>query len=276
MKQKKIGTDLYVFDTSAYQLTKDLDVDNIYIQQELIPGYLAVNSSTGVQAKIKPYNYKLITAQKPVWGDYIYADDPKEDLTVKFVDDNSHDLANPWLVDSRVTEALFGVEATGLEEFLPQYTVTTGSDVIEIVEKSATHGVVPQKLGNATIKAEWTEGDTYTAGSATQNIKVVPVILERSSDGTIDETPTSYLPGETIPLYQYSMFYFTLGYFNTNADEDQVTYTVTIGDENIAVYEEECGLYGINTLASEGTTTMTISTNELPGGPWTWNLSVVH
>jgi len=62
MKQKKIGTDLYVFDTSAYQLTRDLDAENIYIQQELIPDYLALNSNTGVQTKIKPINYKLFVA----------------------------------------------------------------------------------------------------------------------------------------------------------------------------------------------------------------------
>lgn len=84
MKQKKIGTDLYVFDTSAYQLTKDLDAENIYIQQELISDYLAVNSSTGVQNKIKPINYKLFVAQKPVWGDYIYAEEEVTEPEVKF------------------------------------------------------------------------------------------------------------------------------------------------------------------------------------------------
>lgn len=274
MKQKKIGTDLYVFDTSAYQLTKDLDVDNIYIQQELIPGYLTVNSSTGVQAKIKPYNYKLITAQKPVWGDYIYADDPKADLSVKFVDDNSHDLANPWLVDSRVTEALFGVEATGLEEFLPQYTVTTGSDVIEIAEKSATHGVVPQKLGNATIKAEWTEGDTYTAGSATQNIKVVPVFqIYDPTDST--HLLGEYLPGETVIIDNgYNDIPYKFAYFNTDADEDQVSITITFGNTDLIDAQEASGekiLY----VTPAGETTMTISTNELPGGPWTWDVSIL-
>lgn len=84
MKQKKIGSDLYVFDTSAYQLTKDLDAEKIYIQQELIPAYKAVNSSTGVQAKIKPINYKLNIIQKPVWGDYIYADEEVTEPEVKF------------------------------------------------------------------------------------------------------------------------------------------------------------------------------------------------
>jgi hypothetical protein len=84
MKQKKIGSDLYVFDTSAYQLTKDLDAEKIYIQQELIPAYKAVNSSTGVQAKIKPINYKLNIIQKPVWGDYIYAEEEVTEPEVKF------------------------------------------------------------------------------------------------------------------------------------------------------------------------------------------------
>ena len=84
MKQKKIGSDLYVFDTSAYQITKDTDAENIYIQQELIPAYEKLNSSTGVQAKIKPINYKLNIIQKPVWGDYIYAEEEVTEPEVKF------------------------------------------------------------------------------------------------------------------------------------------------------------------------------------------------
>lgn len=83
MKQKKIGTDLYIFDTSAYQITKDTDAENIYIQQELIPGYEKLNSSS-VNAKIKPINYKLNIIQKPVWGDYIYAEEEVTEPEVKF------------------------------------------------------------------------------------------------------------------------------------------------------------------------------------------------
>lgn len=83
MKQKKIGSDLYVFDTSAYQITKDTDAENIYIQQELIPAYEKLNSSS-VNAKIKPYNYKLNIIQKPVWGDYIYAEEEVTEPEVKF------------------------------------------------------------------------------------------------------------------------------------------------------------------------------------------------
>lgn len=101
MKQKKIGSDLYVFDTSAYQITKDTDAENIYIQQELIPAYEKLNSSS-VNAKIKPINYKLNIIQKPVWGDYIYADDPKAELNVVFksADEGHPTLDNPWLFDS--------------------------------------------------------------------------------------------------------------------------------------------------------------------------------
>ena len=83
MKQKKIGSDLYVFDTSAYQITKDTDAEKIYIQQELIPGYEKLNSSS-VNAKIKPINYKLNIIQKPVWGDYIYAEEEVTEPEVKF------------------------------------------------------------------------------------------------------------------------------------------------------------------------------------------------
>ena len=144
------------------------------------------------------------------------------------------------------------------------------SDVIEIAEKSATHGVVPQKLGNATIKAEWTEGDTYTAGSATQNIKVVPVFqIYLGSD------LCEYLPGETVIIDNgYNDIPYKFAYFNTDADEDQVSITITFGNTDLIDAQEASGekiLY----VTPAGETTMTISTNELPGGPWTWDVSIL-
>lgn len=80
MKQKKIGTDLWVFDTSAYQITKDTDSSVIYIQGECMKEFKAVNSST-LYPKMKEYNYKTLLAQKPAWGDYIYADEEKQDVS---------------------------------------------------------------------------------------------------------------------------------------------------------------------------------------------------
>ena len=75
MTQKKIGDDLYVFKQEAYEITADTDATNIYIQLELIDAFKALNSSS-VNAKIKPINYNLFQVTKPIYADYINADDP--------------------------------------------------------------------------------------------------------------------------------------------------------------------------------------------------------
>lgn len=74
MDQKKIGDELYVFKQEAYEITQDTDATVIYIQLELIDAFKALNSST-VNAKIKPINYNLFQVTKPVYADYINADD---------------------------------------------------------------------------------------------------------------------------------------------------------------------------------------------------------
>lgn len=78
MDQKKIGNELYVFKQSAYEITQDTDATVIYVQLELIDAFKALNSST-VNAKIKPINYNLFQVTKPIYADYINADDPTGD-----------------------------------------------------------------------------------------------------------------------------------------------------------------------------------------------------
>jgi hypothetical protein len=68
MKQKKIGTTLYVFATTAYQITEDTDAAVIKIQQECIPAYAELNAS--LVSKFSPINYKLFCVQHPEWADY--------------------------------------------------------------------------------------------------------------------------------------------------------------------------------------------------------------
>ena len=78
MTQKKIGDELYVFKQEAYEITADTDATVIYVQLELVDAFKALNSST-VNAKIKPINYNLFQVTKPIYADYINADDPEPD-----------------------------------------------------------------------------------------------------------------------------------------------------------------------------------------------------
>ena len=75
MQQKKIGNDLYVFKQEAYEITQDTDAEKIFIQLELVDAFKALNE--GLASKIVPINYNLFQVTKPIYADYINADDPE-------------------------------------------------------------------------------------------------------------------------------------------------------------------------------------------------------
>lgn len=77
MQQKKIGNDLYVFKQEAYEITQDTDAEKIFIQLELVDAFKALNE--GLASKIVPINYNLFQVTKPIYADYINADDPGPD-----------------------------------------------------------------------------------------------------------------------------------------------------------------------------------------------------
>ena len=77
MQQKKIGNDLYVFKQEAYEITQDTDAEKIFIQLELVDAFKALNE--GLASKIVPINYNLFQVTKPIYADYINADDPEPD-----------------------------------------------------------------------------------------------------------------------------------------------------------------------------------------------------
>ena len=74
MTQKKIGDDLYVFKQEAYKITQDTDAEKIFIQLELVDAFKALNKE--LASKIVPINYNLFQVTKPIYADYINADDP--------------------------------------------------------------------------------------------------------------------------------------------------------------------------------------------------------
>ena len=77
MQQKKIDNDLYVFKQEAYEITQDTDAEKIFIQLELVDAFKALNE--GLASKIVPINYNLFQVTKPIYADYINADDPAPD-----------------------------------------------------------------------------------------------------------------------------------------------------------------------------------------------------
>ena len=77
MTQKKIGNDLYVFKQEAYEITQDTDAEKIFIQLELVDAFKALNEE--LASKIVPINYNLFQVTKPIYADYINADDPEPD-----------------------------------------------------------------------------------------------------------------------------------------------------------------------------------------------------
>ena len=74
MTQKKIDNDLYVFKQEAYKITQDIDAEKIFIQLELVDAFKALNEE--LASKIVPINYNLFQVTKPIYADYINADDP--------------------------------------------------------------------------------------------------------------------------------------------------------------------------------------------------------
>lgn len=68
MKQKKIGTTLYVFSEDPYVITEDTDAKIIYVQQECINDFKLLNVT--LTDKILPINYHSICIKHPEWADY--------------------------------------------------------------------------------------------------------------------------------------------------------------------------------------------------------------
>ena len=68
MKQKKIGTTLYVFSEDPYVITEDTDANIIYIQEEVINRFARINLS--LISKMKPINYHVTCVKHPEWADY--------------------------------------------------------------------------------------------------------------------------------------------------------------------------------------------------------------
>lgn len=143
MKQKKIGTTLYVFATTAYQITEDTDAAVIKIQQECIPAYAALNAS--LVSKFSPINYKLFCVQHTEWSDYY------DDLEIIIAPTtNGTVTASPASADMGEEVTITTTPAAGYE--LDTLTVMNGD-----VPVTVTNNKFTMPAGDVTITATFKE-----------------------------------------------------------------------------------------------------------------------
>jgi hypothetical protein len=277
MKQKKIGDILYIFDSSAYQITADTDADIVYIQQEYIPAYKVLNSST-LNDKIKPYNYKLNIIDKPEWGDYIYADEPvpeKQDLVVNFYDLDNNQISSPWIFDSAIEsiakDAGFNVIDASSNVVECSYTSSNGS-VADVTDGSESKAIEAKDFGETTITASWPAGEDYKAGEKQITVKVVPTL---HIDG--NDINSWSLPGkDTITLQAYgtsAMYDYALNVFGNEI----TAFTLVSANSDIVSIEEDSEKFSIAANIT-GNTTLTATWTAGEGysaGTATWNVTVV-
>lgn len=159
------------------------------------------------------------------------------------------------------------------------YSVAAGSDVIDLKDGSGAQAVKVKKLGDATVKYEWEEGETFAAGSATQNIKVVPVfgkwdkvpLSKGKWDRDLYEFTAKYLPGETVNITDFQTF--KIAYLSDAVDEEDIV--MTFGDNTVLEEAQASGTeLNLNVLKT-GQTTLTISSLSFPQD-YTWNINATR
>ena len=272
MKQKKIGDILYVFDSSAYQITADTDADIVYIQQEYIPAYKVLNSST-LNDKIQPYNYKLNIIDKPEWGDYIYG---KVDVTPVFKS-GTKTMNNPYNLDSFDfnTGVSFTLQDISGDVIDSSYSLVSGSDNLQISAGEDSELMVPQNFGEAVIKAEWQETEDYHDGSTLLNVKVLPVLQGyKANNPTTEDSTRRYLDGATVNVAKRAGTQWPgAGKFSVKAFDFYLdNLTVTIDDETLYVNtSDSSNLINLQGQDIDGSTNMTISWDEFSVLDTTYN-----
>lgn len=272
MKQKKIGDILYVFDSSAYQITADTDADIVYIQQEYIPAYKVLNSST-LNDKIKPYNYKLNIIDKPEWGEYIYADEEKEDLEAKIFL-NGVEVEDVFYTNTNIKylDQYFGAEIISVKDSegneIPVVCTSSDENVFVIAENSSDEPIISAiGFGTATLTVAWSESENYKAGTKQIIVKVGPSMVSGDSGST------GYLAGkDTIEISiqtEPTLFIKGFGVMIDNA-------VFTSSDDNVLTADQSSGLMSFY-VVDTGTCTLAaewIEGEDYGAGTATWNVVV--
>ena len=76
MKQKLLGSTLYVFQVEPYEITEDAsEASVIKVQEEVLKGFVELNES--LTDKFVPYNYHVMCVNVPEWAPYVDQPDPE-------------------------------------------------------------------------------------------------------------------------------------------------------------------------------------------------------
>lgn len=222
MKQKKIGTTLYVFDTTAYQITEDTDAAVIKIQLECIPAFEVLNES--LKDKFEPINYKLFCVKHPEWADYL------DDYTVSVsVTGNGAVSASPTSADEGEEITLTVTPESGYE--LNTLTAASGGTAITITDNKFT-----MPAGNVTVTATFQLHDfSITCNEAVHGSVSAPATANLGDTITITTTPDSrygldtltVMCGEVPVSVSNSQFTMPAGDVTITATFKQVNFDIT-------------------------------------------------
>ena len=173
MKQKKIGTTLYVFSEDPYVITEDTDANIIYIQEEVIFDFAKINIP--LVSKMKPINYHPVCIKHPEWADYyndftVYVEqttggtvtayptsgDEGEEIQVSHLASERYDFDHWNIVDEDGND----IEVKNGKFLMPASNVTVSAvfiqTVFSITINDAEHGTVTSNKQTASI------GETVT------------------------------------------------------------------------------------------------------------------
>lgn len=247
MKQKKIGDILYVYSTTAYEITEDTDATVIKIQEECIPAYAALNAS--LVSKFSPINYKLFCVKHPEWADYMNdytvtidtitggtvtasptSGDEGEEITLTQEASTGYEFVS-WDVEDGDHTA---ITVTDNKFLMPANNVTVGATfdkidfditVDDTIQNGSLSAPETANLGDTvTITATPASGyvlDTLTVMCGSLEITVVNSQFTMPAG---DVTVTGTFVQDVVP---YEEQYFTI-----ESEADNNTITITLGGEN--------------------------------------------
>lgn len=243
MKQKKIGDILYVYSTTAYEITEDTDASIIKIQLEAMDAFAALNES--LVSKFEPINYKLFCVVKPEWADYM------NDYTVTI------DTITGGTVTASPTSGDEGEEITLTQE------ASTGYEFVswDVKDEEGDPIIVTDNkflmpASNVTVGASFDKIDfDITVDSTIQNGSLsAPETANLGDTVTITATPASGYKLDTLTVMCGSLEITVVNSQFTMPAGD-VTITGTFVQDAVP-YDEQ--YFTIESLADNNTITITL------------------
>jgi len=207
-----------------------------------------------------------------VWGDYIYADEEKEDLEAKiFLNDVEVEDVFYTNTNKKYYQ-YFGAEVISVKDsegnIIPVVCTSSDENVFVIAENSADEPIISAiGFGTATLTVAWSESENYKAGTKQISVKVGPSMVSGDSEST------GYLAGkDTIEISmqtEHTLYIEGFGEMIGNA-------VFTSSDDNVLTADQSSGMMSFN-VVNTGTCTLAAEWIEGEGygaGTATWNVVV--